>query len=84
VTLIAQSNLDMTEEPEWLVELALRLASDPSEVVEWAGQNVHFGLMRLLELPTLARAARFLVIATDHYLKSRAESGDLYASWKWT
>jgi hypothetical protein len=67
----------------WLSELALRLASDPAAVEEWAGEDLRTGMMRLLEVPTLARAARFLVIATDRHLQSRAASSKLCASWEW-
>lgn len=85
VTVIAEKNFAKTEDPEWLAELALRLASDPAEVEAWAGQHLRAGLTRLLEeLPTLARAARFLVIATDRHLHSRTAPGELYAGWGWT
>lgn len=72
------------DDPVWLAELALRLASDIAEVYSWAGRDLPRGLTRLLDLPTLARAARFLVIATDQYLQCRTESGELYAGWLWT
>lgn len=68
---------------EWLSELVLRLASDPANVEAWAGERLREGLNRLLEVPTLARAARFLVLATDGHLKSRVAPGELYASWGW-
>ena len=71
-------------DPGWLSELALRLASDPADVETWAGQEIRMGLTRLLEVPTLARAARFLVIATDRHLQSRTAPGELYAAWGWT
>lgn len=71
------------DEATWLSELALRLASDPGAVEEWAGEDLRAGTMRLLEAPTLARAARFLVIATDRQLQSRAAASELYASWGW-
>jgi hypothetical protein len=70
-------------DPMWLSELALRLASDPAAVEEWAGEDLRVGSMRLLEVPTLARAARFLVLATDRHLQSRAAPNELYASWGW-
>lgn len=70
---------------EWFSELALRLVSNPARVDAWAGQNLHTGLKRLLEeFPTLARAARFLVLATNRYLKSSGDPGVLYAGWEWT
>ena len=70
-------------DPKWLSELALRLASNPTVVEEWAGEALRAGTMRLVEVPTLARAARFLVIATDRHLQSRAAPGELYAGWGW-
>ena len=83
LTVIARNNLTKTEDPEWLAEFALRLASDPSGIMTWAGQHLRQGLTRLFELPTLARATRFLVIATDRQLQSRAATGELYAGWRW-
>ena len=70
-------------DPMWLSELALRLASNPAVVEDWAGEELRTGTTRLLAVPTLARAARFLVIATDRHLQSRAAPGELYASWGW-
>ena len=72
------------DSPEWFAEFSLRLASDPAGAEAWAGQYLHLGLERLLEMPTLARAARFLVIATDHHLRSQTASRELYANWRWT
>lgn len=69
---------------QWLAEFALRLASDPLGAQAWAGDGLRDGLLRLMEQPTLARAARFLVIATDHQLESRTVSRELYAGWEWT
>ena len=69
---------------EWLAEFSLRLSSDPASVETWAGQDLRVGLERLLEMPILARAARFLVIATDRYLQPQTVFGELYRSWRWT
>lgn len=80
----AGRSMPAVDDPAWLTELALRLASDISEVDSWAGQDVRPGVARLLDVPTLARAARFLVIATDQHLQSRAASGELYAGWVWS
>jgi hypothetical protein len=82
-TVIRQSE-HTADDPSWVSELALRLASDPAGVEAWAGQELRAGVARLQELPTLARAARFLVIATDHHLGSRSAPGELYAGWKWS
>ena len=73
-----------TDSPEWFAEFSLRLASDPAGVEAWADQYLHSGLNRLLEMPTLARAARFLVIATGHHLQPQTVSEELYTSWRWT
>jgi hypothetical protein len=75
---------DNVRDPEWLSELALRLASDPGGVDAWAEPNLRAGLTRLLdELPALARAARLLVLVTDQHLGSRPATGELYTGWRW-
>jgi hypothetical protein len=71
------------DEPFSLTELALRLASDPAHVETWAGERLCAGLARLLELSTLARAARFLVLATHKHMDAPPSSGELYAGWRW-
>lgn len=81
---LGNANTAGIDSPKWFAEFSLRLASDPAGVETWAGQYLHFGLGCLLEKPTLARAARFLVIATDRYLQAQPVSGELYTSWKWT
>jgi len=67
----------------WLSELALRLASDAAGVNTWAGTRLRAGLAGLMELPTLARAARFLVLSIDRHHQSQAGPGELYAGWEW-
>lgn len=67
----------------WLSELALRFASDPAGVGTWAGESLRAGLSRLMEAPTLARAARFLVLAVDRHHQSQASLAQLYAGWEW-
>ena len=75
-----------TPEPEarWLSELALRVASDPAGVPDWAGDRLREGLNRLRELPALARAARFLVLAIDDQFRVRSHPAQLYAGWHWS
>ncbi|RJR32321.1 MAG: hypothetical protein C4576_30675 [Desulfobacteraceae bacterium] len=68
----------------WISELALRLASDPVAVEEWAGQDLSAGIIRLFELPALARTARFLVLAINAHLKSVTSASEIYAGWRWT
>ena len=67
----------------WISELALRLASHPMGVNAWAGDRLNEGITKLLERPTLIRAARFLVISTDRQLDSSITGDEIYASWSW-
>lgn len=68
----------------WLAEFALRLASSPKDLSAWAGPRLRQGVVRLLEVPALARAARFLVLATNRHLDLPEAPGELYSSWGWT
>lgn len=68
----------------WICELALRLASHPMHVRAWAEDRLNAGIIKLLERPTLMRAARFLVISSDRELKSSISRDELYAGWSWT
>ncbi len=81
--IIRKRPVQSADNPFWLSELALRLACDPSGVEAWAGEGLRYGLERLRNNPTLARAARFLVIAIDQQLGSRAIPGKLYGNWEW-
>ena len=67
----------------WLAELALRLASDPAGAEIWAGADLRSGLNRLMESPSMFRAARFAVLATQPFLSSGVQPGDLYTGWRW-
>jgi hypothetical protein len=84
MTVVRRRKAANCQNPVWLSELALRLASDPANVEAWAGERLRAGVTRLLEVPTLARAARFVVLATDHYLQSQIAPGELYVGWRWT
>lgn len=68
---------------EWLAQFALRLASEPATVEDWAGERIRDGLKGLMDAPALARAARFLVLLTDSHRTARVAAGELYASWGW-
>jgi hypothetical protein len=72
------------EHSAWLAEFALRMASDPVTISAWAGEHVDASVKKLLDVPTLARAARFLVLAVDQQKKSVAASGEVYAGWGWS
>jgi hypothetical protein len=67
----------------WLAGLALRLASAPSSAEEWAGSEFDTGLARLMEIPTIARAARFLVLVIDRDSNASATRKAPYAGWEW-
>ena len=69
--------------PAWLAEFSLRLASDPAGIETWAGQHLRIGLDRLMQRPILAKAAKFLVIATEQYSPFGSVFGELYAGWRW-
>jgi hypothetical protein len=72
------------DNPTWLAELALRLASDPAHVEHWAKEHLRTGVERLIKFSMLARAARFLVLAVDQQKKSLAAAGEVYAGWGWS
>jgi hypothetical protein len=67
----------------WLAEFALRMASDPVTLEAWAGEHIDASIKKLLEVPTLARAARFLVLAVEQR-KKHAAAGEVYAGWGWS
>jgi hypothetical protein len=70
------------EDSVWLAECALRMASDPVTLTAWAGEHLEASIKKLLDVPTLARAARFLVLAVDQQ-KKLAAKGEVYAGWGW-
>ena len=82
--LLKYSSRPMEYNHRWLTELSLRLASDPGGVPTWAGDGLWKGLSRLLEIPALFRASRFLVLRTDQLRKSPTAGGELFADWKWS
>jgi hypothetical protein len=72
------------DSPDWLCEFAIRLASEPAVAAAWAASSCSVGLSRLFETPTLARAARFLVLAVEREIqKGPNTNGGLYAGWDW-
>ena len=79
----SQSGPTGPSKPTWLAELALRLGSDPGNVEAWADSDLRTGLNRLMESPSLFRAARLAVLATQPFFSSGVQSGDLYAGWRW-
>jgi len=72
------------EHSAWLAEFALRMASDPVTLGAWAGERFDASIKKLLDVPTLARAARFLVLAIDQQMRSLPVAGEVYAGWGWS
>lgn len=69
----------------WQAEFALRLASSPESLRRWAGEWFEPGLNTLLLNPTLARAARFLVLVIDRIQRVEVRpQTSLYAGWDWS
>ncbi|MCC6876762.1 MAG: hypothetical protein IT378_20835, partial [Sandaracinaceae bacterium] len=68
----------------WFAEFALRMASDPATLSTWAGAHLDASIKKLLDTPTLARAARFLVLALDQHKRSFPAAGEVYAGWGWS
>jgi hypothetical protein len=66
-----------------LVELALRFASNPGNL-DHADKNLKENVLRLISTPTLARAARFVVVGIDRQQHSpHATPGEAYLGWSW-
>ena len=84
-TAIDAQNSTISDNPEWLAEFLLRLSTDPGHVATWAGENLRVGLAHLLDTPTIAKSARYLVLATDCYFQADSKLGELgpYDGWRW-
>ena len=75
---------DGPDQSVWLSEFSLRLASCPVGLVGWAGEHAQNAINRLLDVPALARAARFMVLAIQCANASEAATpGLLYDGWEW-
>lgn len=71
-------------DPQWLCEFALRLASDPGHVSEWAGDATRAGIEKLWNQPIIARLARVLVIAVNKQPSANEHTtSNLYVGWTW-
>ena len=82
VNLVAWTRI--TDNPRWLPEFALRLASWPPALITWSGEDLDSGLARLMEVPSLARAARFLVLAVGEAVgPAPLDAESLYPGWHW-
>lgn len=81
----AESNLGLEREGNllWLAEFALRMASAPGSLENWAGPLLAKGTKALLAVPTFACTARFLVLAVDQMRTLPLGAGEIYAGWGW-
>ena len=84
-TSVDARNSTVSDNPEWLAEFSLRLATDPGQVATWAGESLRTGLAHLFDTPTIAKATRYLVLATDCDFQSDSNLGGLrpYDGWRW-
>lgn len=75
----------LLDDPEWIAEFALRLASDPGSASRWSDSNFRSALHLLSDLPTLASAARFVVVVTDciAYESEPIDWRSFYGTWRW-
>jgi hypothetical protein len=71
------------EDPAWLAEFTLRLASDPTTLEGWAGHYTNAAINKLFQAPTFARAVRFIVLAVDQEKNSLASAGEIHTGWTW-
>lgn len=81
----AETGLSLEREGNllWLAEFALRMASAPDSLENWAGPLLTRGINTLLEAPSLVCAARFLVLAVDQMRTVPAGACEIYAGWGW-
>jgi hypothetical protein len=84
IALVRRIRCTGPQDSVWLSEFALRIASDPASVDKWAGIHFEAGVERLLSVPALMRAARFLVVAVDQNRKASVTTGDQYVGWEWS
>ncbi|MYA06824.1 MAG: hypothetical protein F4060_03130 [Holophagales bacterium] len=70
-------------EAPWWSELALRVASSPATVREWAGSDLDEGLRGLMDMPGLLRVARLLVFSVERIVDGRLSVRSQYSGWDW-
>lgn len=68
----------------WISEFALRMASSPGSLVNWAGDRVAYGIGTLLNVPSLSCTARFLVLAVDQMRTISTVDQEIYKGWGWS
>jgi hypothetical protein len=68
----------------WMAEFALRLASAPDTLGDWASDGVSKGLQFLLQYKTIVKAARFIVLTGEVGASPKPLSaGRRYEQWDW-
>ena len=72
------------QDPVWLCEFVLRMASQPEALQSWANQDYLRGIDTIIKNPILIRSARMLVHSIDNYLVAQDTGVDLpYEGWDW-
>lgn len=61
---------------DWFAEFALRLCSRPDTLQEWADKRYELGLEKMLLYPTIARAARYIVLRLNKEKR-------IFYNWDW-
>jgi len=75
---------DLPFDPQWLVEFALRLASDPAHLRARGQDFARGALERILSQPAISRMARLMVMIVDRQSTAANQGiGQLYAGWTW-
>lgn len=70
----------VTGADRYLAEFLLRLATDPSTLLNWPSADLHALVQLTLTSPVLLRAARFVVLATA---TGDEDGGSIYPGWTW-
>lgn len=75
----------ITQEPDYLCEFALRLASDPSSIEGRSSAHYNSHITAILRRSELTRAARFLVLGTTARLEAAQKfpGHTAYLGWQW-
>ena len=75
---------NLIHEPRDIAEFAIRLASNPATVRDFAGDDFDRILNIIKRKTTIGRVARFYCLVIDNYLELESYPGSpLYPSWQW-
>jgi hypothetical protein len=66
----------------WFAEFALRIASAPATVMQWAGEDAMRAIQLLIDAPVVLRAARYAVLFLAR-TGQNLEPTIPYGGWPW-